>query len=196
MFHAWNSQTWVKLGSSSVIQVASCAASKNLSSCCRSFARIQRALAINPRKPPSATVVNASTGGAFSKALTRVRPSCSRSRFNTFCIWPEPATRTTASSSSRIFFVRGFMCADWKSSKLQAPSSREIPNPKPQAAPSKASTWCLALGASLDVGCWMLELSLRSLRRRQFPPAKHPDARQRDDAAEQQDDLPERQPQF
>jgi hypothetical protein len=65
MFQACTVQTWVKWGSSAVIQSANCTISKYLSSFCRSLARIQSALAIRPRKPPSATVVKASSGGAF-----------------------------------------------------------------------------------------------------------------------------------
>jgi len=41
-------------------------------------------LEINPRKPPSATVVNANTGGAFSNAAVRVSPNASRSWFRFF----------------------------------------------------------------------------------------------------------------
>ena len=69
MFQACTSQTWTKCGSSFVIQSASCAISKNLSSSCRSVARIHSALEISPRKPPSATVVNASTGGRVLQRL-------------------------------------------------------------------------------------------------------------------------------
>ncbi len=48
MFHAWMTQTWAKCGSSFVIQSASCAISKNLSSSCKSLARIQSTLTIKP----------------------------------------------------------------------------------------------------------------------------------------------------
>src|ERR1017187_1673197 len=196
MFQAWNSQTCAKVGSSFVIQSASCAASKNLSSCCKSLARIQRKLEIKPRKPPSATVVNASIGGAFSSTAMCVRPSESRSWFNDFCTWPEQNNSAAASTSRRLFLRRAFMSASGKSSKLQAPSSREIPNPKLQAAQSKARTWRLVLGASLDVGGWCLEFSLRSLRRGQFAPVEKNDARHRKNPAQQQDDLREGQAKF
>src|ERR1035437_5922273 len=47
-----------------------------------------------------------------------------------------------------------------KSSKFQAPSSREIPNLKHQTNRLSRSRWCLKLGASLELGCWCLELLL------------------------------------
>src|SRR6266581_3404869 len=104
MFQACTSQTWTKCGSSLVIQSANWAISKNLSSSCKSLARIQRALEIRPRKPPSATVVKARTGGAFSSGATRVRPSRSRSAFNPDCTREAPASNSAARSRSRIFF--------------------------------------------------------------------------------------------
>ena len=66
MFHAVTRQTWSACGCSLVIQSPSCAISKNLPSSCICIARTQRTLAINPRKPPSTTVVKASVGGRFS----------------------------------------------------------------------------------------------------------------------------------
>src|SRR6266568_8149652 len=110
MFQACTSQTWTKWGSSTVIQFANCAISKYLSSSCRSLARIHRALEMSPRKPPSATVVNASTGGAFSSGCTSVSPNRSRSWFKVSCTWDTPASKTTATSSSRIFFHLELMC--------------------------------------------------------------------------------------
>src|SRR4051812_34345213 len=82
MFQDCTNQTCTKCGSSLVIQSASWAISKNLSSSCKSLARIQSALEISPRNPPSATVVNAKTGGAFSNGSTRVNPNFSRSTFS------------------------------------------------------------------------------------------------------------------
>src|SRR5664280_2915492 len=75
MFQASYDQTCAKCGSKSVIQSDSCTISKNLSSCCKSVARIQRKLEINPRKPPNATVVNASNGGALLSGSMRVKSS-------------------------------------------------------------------------------------------------------------------------
>ena len=43
----------------------------------------------------------------------------------------------------------------WKTSKYQAPSSREIPNFKHQ---SRGASWRLIIGASLELGAWYLEL--------------------------------------
>jgi hypothetical protein len=53
-----------------------------------------------------------------------------------------------------------------ENSNIQHPSSREIPNSKPQNGHSACSglldyftaVWTLKLGASLDVGGWSLEL--------------------------------------
>src|SRR5580765_1444367 len=109
MFHAWKTQTCGKCGSSFVIQSASCIISKNLSSSCKSLARIHSRLEIKPRKPLSATVVNASTGGAFSSASACVRPSRSRSRLSEFCTCATQKSRITARASRRIFFKRGFI---------------------------------------------------------------------------------------
>src|SRR6516162_3308874 len=106
MFQACTSQTWTKLGSSFVIQSANCAISKNLSSSCKSVARIQSAFEISPRNPPSATVVNARTGGAFFRGSTRVNPNFSRSTFSDSCNCEAPTSSTAASSSKRIFFSR------------------------------------------------------------------------------------------
>src|SRR6202030_3046792 len=103
MFQACTSQTCTKLGSSLVIQSANCAISKNLSSSCRSLARIQRALEIRPRNPPRATVVKASTGGAFSRGWTRVRPSLRRSSFKDLWICDTPRRRAAANTSHRAF---------------------------------------------------------------------------------------------
>src|SRR5882672_26230 len=63
---------------------------------------------------------------------------------------------------------------DWQSSKLQAPSSRKIPNSKAQSRRGKrvpppwvllaasqvlrGSFWCLGFGAFLELGTWSLEL--------------------------------------
>ncbi len=44
-----------------------------------------------------------------------------------------------------------------KSSKLQAPTSREIPKFNIQTN-SHGAFWCLDLEASLELGCWCLEL--------------------------------------
>src|SRR6266705_42747 len=115
MFQAWTNQTWTKWGSSLVIQSANCAISKNLSSSCRSLARIQRALEINPRKPPSATVVKASTGGAFSSGWIRVKPSDSRSRFNELCTRETPRSSAAANNSRSVRLNLGFMtCDQWR----------------------------------------------------------------------------------
>src|SRR5258705_11252587 len=103
MFQACTSQTWTKCGSSLVIQSANCAISKNLSSSCKSLARIQSALEINPRNPPRATVTNASIGGALSKGATRVSPSLSRSRFNELCTRDTPTSRPAERSKRRSF---------------------------------------------------------------------------------------------
>src|SRR5579859_414087 len=104
MFQLCTSQTWTKCGSSLVIQSASCAISKYLSLSCRSLARIQRMLEIKPRNPPRATVVNAKTGGAFSKGSMRVRPSESRSRLSDSCTANTPTSNTAARHANRIFF--------------------------------------------------------------------------------------------
>ena len=71
MFQALDEPDGGEWGSSFVIQSASRTISKNLSSSCKSVARIQSALEIRPRKPPSATVVKASTGGAFQRLHPR-----------------------------------------------------------------------------------------------------------------------------
>ena len=91
-------------------------------------------------------MVKASTGGAFSSGVARVRPSWSRSRFSDCCTWPAPASSAAASSSRRIFFERGllhwFPCAVASSRRLNSampirpmmpPSSSTI---CPNAAPS------------------------------------------------------------
>jgi hypothetical protein len=74
-------------------------------------------LEINPRKPPSATVVNASIGGAFSNGGPMVRPSWSRSRFNDFCTWPEP------NSSARPAAAAGFF---WRARSLVSLRRRQF----------------------------------------------------------------------
>src|SRR5262245_35311801 len=106
MFQAWCTQTCAKCGSSLVIQSASCVISANLSSSCKLLARIQRKLEINPRKPPSATVVNASIGGAFSSGGTYVSPSLSRSRFIECCNRDELNNSKPASKSNPTFLTR------------------------------------------------------------------------------------------
>src|ERR1051325_6367522 len=177
MFHAWCTQTCAKCGSSFVIQSASCAASKNLSWSCRSLARIHSMLEINPRKPPSAIVVNASIGGAFVNPSTRVNPSRSRSWFSERCVRLTPPSKTTASASSRIFLRRRFICR--KSSGFRVLGSG-LP----------------ARGASPQPGTRNLELgtdfSLVSLRRRQFAAVEDKNSERGKDAAEDHHDLHER----
>src|SRR2546423_10797859 len=109
MFHAWTSQTCTKCGSSLVIQSASWAISKNLSSSCRSLARIHRKFEIRPRNPPSATVVKARTGGAFLSGSVRVNWSRSRSALSDRWTCEAPIRRTTARTERRIFLSRGVM---------------------------------------------------------------------------------------
>src|SRR6266496_3061924 len=93
MSHACTTQTVVKCGCSLVIQSASWTFSKNLSSSCNSMARTQSALAINPRNPPSATVVNTSTGGAvLPRGSPRVTPRATRSWLSRLCSRPERAS--------------------------------------------------------------------------------------------------------
>src|ERR1039458_1859677 len=46
-----------------------------------------------------------------------------------------------------------------KCSKLQHPSSREIPSPKLQKLRHTSRVWNLKLGASLELGCWSLDVS-------------------------------------
>src|SRR5438105_5983158 len=136
MFQACTSQTWTKCGSSLVIQSANWAISKNLSSSCKSLARIQRALEINPRKPPRATVVKARTGGAFSSGWTRVKPSSARSRFKAFCRNELPVSSATASASNRIFFMRALMSLRSLSGGQLAPSENDYPQ-QGKSAPEK-----------------------------------------------------------
>src|SRR6185295_8824714 len=161
MFQACTSQTWVKCGSSLVIQSASCTISKYFPSSCRSLARIHNAFEINPRNPPSATVVNASTGGAFSNGATRVRPSWSRSRFNTCCVRETPSNSTPASRSRRIFFTRPVMA--WAA------------NPKPGTRNPKEFRTS--------------DFSLRSLGRGQLAPVENDNPDQSQRSAQQQYNL-------
>src|SRR6266542_3938428 len=100
MFQSWTTQTCTNVGSSFVIQSESCTCSKNLSSCCRSLARIQSALAMRPRNPPSATVVKASTGGALSSGATRVRPRSVRWWLSCRCRRETAQSRTAARASN------------------------------------------------------------------------------------------------
>ena len=102
MFQACMVQTWVKCGSRSVIQSASCTISKNFSSSCKSLARIQSPLAIKPRKPPRATVVKASIGGAFSKGGRSCQSSSRRSRLSQLCICAETQKSRAANPTSAV----------------------------------------------------------------------------------------------
>ena len=66
-------------------------------------------------------------------------------------------------SGARFFAVLGGMTG-LGSFKSQAPSSREIPTPKPQRAAldghyhARSLLWSLRFGASLELGVWGLEL--------------------------------------
>src|SRR5882724_731074 len=96
MFQAWLAHTWLKLGSSLVIQSASWTISKYLPSSCRSLMRIHSALEISPRNPPSATVVKASIGGAPLSGSFRTKPRRSRSRFKSCSRNNAPASSASA----------------------------------------------------------------------------------------------------
>src|SRR5437762_770910 len=109
MFQACTVQTWVKVGSIFVIQSANWTISKYFPSCWSSLARIQRAFAINPRKPPSATVVNASTGGALDPRPTpRVNPSSREARcwFNEFWNCATSTSSTAAAHNRKTLWTR------------------------------------------------------------------------------------------
>src|SRR6185295_15238585 len=69
----------------------------------------QRMFEMIPRKPPNATVVKASTGGAFFKGSLRVSPSLSRSRFNARWTCEEQTSSTSASRQSKPFLARKFI---------------------------------------------------------------------------------------
>ena len=84
-----------------MIQSASWTFSKYLSSSCNSAARSQSALAINPRNPPSATVVKTSTGGAvLPSGSPRVTPRSMRSWFNRRCRRPDNTSRSPIEAMS------------------------------------------------------------------------------------------------
>src|SRR5438552_1724128 len=74
---------------------------------------------MRPRKPPRATVVKASTGGAFSSGWTRVRPRRSRSRLSSFCTCETPVSNKPASSRRRIFLTRGLMRSEIRNPKVE-----------------------------------------------------------------------------
>src|SRR5436309_14274512 len=53
-----------------------------------------------------------------------------------------------------------------KTSKIQHPSSREDPrsnHQEPSRSKMRSSNWMLELGASLELGCWILDVHLSSL---------------------------------
>ncbi len=100
MSHAWTIQTVLLCGCSLVIQSANWTFSKYLSWSCNSIARIQRALAISPRNPPSTTVVRDRMGGAFLSGSTRVSPRSPRNRVSVRCAQEAPTNSATASPAS------------------------------------------------------------------------------------------------
>src|ERR1017187_3646786 len=177
MFHAWKTQTCGKCGSSLVIQSASCIISKNLSSSCKSLARIHSRLEIKPRKPPSATVVNASTGGAFSSASACVRPIRSRSRLSEFCIRATPKSSPTASRSRMNFLKRPFI-------------SVQVPGARCQVSGSPVRRLTLRTSHLAHY------FSLRSLRRRQLTPVENKNSKHGKNSSKQQNNLTERQAQL
>src|SRR6266404_2448108 len=180
MFQAWTSQTWTKCGSSLVIQSANWAISKNLSSSCKSLARIQRALEIKPRKPPRATVVKASTGGAFSNGGTRVRPSRSRSKLSDFCTCDAPVSSAAASRTKGIFL------------SMPVIRAKRVHSPQSTVHSQKTKLRAVQVRAA-DCGLWTEDYSRRSLRCRQFAPGEDGDANDAEDAAQQQHNLSEGQ---
>src|SRR5438477_331097 len=112
MFQACTIQTCVRLGSIFVIQSANCTISKYLPSCCKSCMRIQSALAISPRKPPKATVVNARTGGALEpRPVPRSKPSSgsARWRLRDFCTKETIKSRTAAHASNAALEARALI---------------------------------------------------------------------------------------
>src|SRR6266571_5215486 len=193
MFHACTSQTWTKCGSSLVIQSANWAISKNLSSSCKSLARIQSALEIKPRKPPNATVVKARTGGAFSSGSMRVRPSCSRSAFKDSCTAATPPSSAAASSSKRIFLnlllmpeVGGRRPEVGGRRQERGASKRQSVEPSVHASRSHAPR-SHALRSSRSLG---------PLGRCQFAPAEGEYSHKPDNTAEKEHDLAKRQAQL
>src|ERR1043166_3750084 len=195
MFQAWTSQTCTKGGSSLVIQSASCGISKNLSSSCKSLARIQSALEIKPRRPPNATVVKASTGGAFFNGSRRVSPSRSRSTFMERWMKQTQKRSPMARNDRMTFLSPVFILAqgsrEFPNLKIQAPKNPklEIPN----GTESSLAPRCLELGIRSFSGVWSLEFSLRSLRRGQFATGEQGDSAQRDDATKEKDHLTDSQ---
>ena len=128
-----------------MIQVASCAASKNLSSCCRSRARTQK-IGNQSAKTAQRHRRERQHRRRVISAFTRVRPSWSRSRFVPFASGQNRPATHAGEQEQQNFLAR-----------------------------KSIAFWAVA-----DSRRWN----------------RFHDARQRDDAAEQQNNLPERRAQF